>query len=247
MTPGDERAISDALRWIAEHFAEPITLNELASRMQMNRFRLLRLFRRATGTTPHQYIVRLRLRAAAQRLTSGNAAVTEIAYAVGFEDFRISRAAFRLSSECRLHAIARRGVRCAPAMVTPTGIETRVFAVKGRRPRPLDDGAVKARGPLSEGSCSVKRARGVVEMHFGRVAAVPLVASGSSRRATSARPGEERRACPRSVAALRNAIHLKLLPSSPQAIPRTWPSPTTPVLSRRAGPAATRGLGQPAP
>src|SRR3546814_18276420 len=32
----------------------------------------------------------------------------------------------------------------------PNGTRTRVFAVKGRRPRPLDDGAVRLRpGPLS--------------------------------------------------------------------------------------------------
>ena len=43
------------------------------------------------------------------------------------------------------------------------------------------------------------------------------------------------------------AIHLKLLPSSPQAKPRTWPSPTMPVRISRTGPAATRGAGQPAP
>ena len=47
--------------------------------------------------------------------------------------------------------------------------------------------------------------------------------------------------------ALRQAIHLKLLPSSPQAMPRTWSVPTMAVLISRAGPAATRGAGQPAP
>src|SRR6476620_227458 len=59
--------------------------------------------------------------------------------------------------------------------------------------------------------------------------------------------GEESSAWPSSVEALLKAIHLKLLPSAPQPRPRTWPSPTMPVLSSRTGPAATRGLGQPAP
>ena len=49
------------------------------------------------------------------------------------------------------------------------------------------------------------------------------------------------------VSAARNAIHLKLLPSSPAAIPRTWPLPTMVVRISRAGPAAIRGAGQPAP
>src|SRR6059058_5721964 len=60
-------------------------------------------------------------------------------------------------------------------------------------------------------------------------------------------PGDSSKAWPSSVAALRKTIHLKLLPSSPHASPRTWPLPTMLVLSSRVGPAATCGLGQPAP
>src|SRR6476659_249552 len=71
-----------------------------------------------------------------------------------------------------------------------------------------------------------------------------LIEPASHQRASAE---EARSARPRLVSALRNAIHLKLLPSSPQALPRTWPVPTLAVLSSRAGPAATCGLGQPAP
>src|SRR3954454_20336247 len=59
--------------------------------------------------------------------------------------------------------------------------------------------------------------------------------------------GEESSAWPSSLVALLKAIHLKLLPSSPAPTPRTWPSPTMPARRSRSGPAATRGLGQPAP
>src|SRR5205085_12059178 len=47
--------------------------------------------------------------------------------------------------------------------------------------------------------------------------------------------GDDSKAWPSSPAALRKAIHLKLLPSSPQPRPRTWPSPTIPVFNSRTG------------
>ena len=50
-----------------------------------------------------------------------------------------------------------------------------------------------------------------------------------------------------SPAAARNAMALKLAPSSPRTIRRTWSLPTRSALIRRTGPTATRGPGQPMP
>jgi AraC family transcriptional regulator len=49
-------------------------------------FHFLRVFRAVTGLTPHQYLLRARLRAAAALLVTTQTPVTEIALAVGFED-----------------------------------------------------------------------------------------------------------------------------------------------------------------
>ncbi|MGH6779787.1 MAG: helix-turn-helix transcriptional regulator, partial [Bradyrhizobium sp.] len=46
----------------------------------------LRLFASVLGVTPHQYLVRSRLRHAARLLADEERAVTEIAYDVGFGD-----------------------------------------------------------------------------------------------------------------------------------------------------------------
>ena len=152
----------------------------------------------------------------------------------------------------------------------PNGTRTRVFAVQGRRPRPLDDGAAQRSGvPVTGGSPAGQPHALIVAVAAPRqptMPPLPAQAIAASSRCISAAlppfhssrlmvpashhrlsPGEESRAWPRSVVALRKAIHLKLFPSSPQASPRTCPSPTMPVLSSRAGPAATRGAGQPAP
>jgi AraC-like DNA-binding protein len=49
-------------------------------------FHFLRLFARVLGVTPHQYLVRCRLRAAARLLADPRISVTAIAYDVGFGD-----------------------------------------------------------------------------------------------------------------------------------------------------------------
>jgi len=46
----------------------------------------LRTFKRVTGITPHQWLLRGRLRHAAERLSSSREPITEIALDVGFDD-----------------------------------------------------------------------------------------------------------------------------------------------------------------
>src|SRR5438105_595704 len=81
----------------------------------------------------------------------------------------------------------------------PNGTRTRVFAVKGRRPRPLDDGAASRsgspvrRGPAQRQATRGSSKRGILEVHLGRVAAVPFVALDRARQppAPVARRGKE--------------------------------------------------------
>ena len=49
-------------------------------------FHFLRLFARVTGVTPHQYLVRTRLRRAARLLAADERPIAAIAYDVGFGD-----------------------------------------------------------------------------------------------------------------------------------------------------------------
>lgn len=49
-------------------------------------YHFLRVFRKVTGVSPHQFLLRMRLHAAARRLRQSSESVTEIAYSVGFED-----------------------------------------------------------------------------------------------------------------------------------------------------------------
>jgi AraC-like DNA-binding protein len=86
MTASDRRrAVRSALS-IHERSAEPLSLEAIARDAGLSPFHFLRVFSRTLGVTPHQYLVRSRLRKAARMLTEDGRAVTEVAYESGFGD-----------------------------------------------------------------------------------------------------------------------------------------------------------------
>jgi AraC family transcriptional regulator len=82
----DERRIIDALRMIEAHCDEPLSVQALAGAARMSPYHFLRVFRAVAGVTPHQYVVRTRLRRAAVALALTDAPIAEIAFAHGFGD-----------------------------------------------------------------------------------------------------------------------------------------------------------------
>jgi AraC-like DNA-binding protein len=79
------RAVEAAL-WLDAHAHEPVGLERLAREAGLSAFHFLRLFASVLGVTPHQYLVRSRLRHAARLLAEDDRAITDIAYDVGFGD-----------------------------------------------------------------------------------------------------------------------------------------------------------------
>ncbi len=79
----------------------PQTLDALARDAGLSRYHFLRTFKGVTGVTPHQWVLRARLRDAARRLATTRDPVTHIALDVGFEDLsnfiRSFRAEFGVS------------------------------------------------------------------------------------------------------------------------------------------------------
>lgn len=82
----DRRRAVEAALWIDAHSHEPIHLERVASEVGLSAFHFLRLFARVLGLTPHQYLVRSRLRRAARLLADEARSITDIAYEVGFGD-----------------------------------------------------------------------------------------------------------------------------------------------------------------
>jgi AraC-like DNA-binding protein len=79
------RAVETAL-WIDAHSHRQIGLEDAADQAGISPFHFLRLFSEVVGVTPHQYLVRSRLRHAARRLAEDDSPITDIAYDVGFND-----------------------------------------------------------------------------------------------------------------------------------------------------------------
>jgi AraC-like DNA-binding protein len=82
----DRRRAVEAALWIDEHSAEDLDLQCVSKQAGLSRFHFLRVFAKALGVTPHQYLVRSRLRRAAQLLAERERSVTDIALDVGFAD-----------------------------------------------------------------------------------------------------------------------------------------------------------------
>jgi AraC-like DNA-binding protein len=79
------RAVETAL-WIDARSHTQIDLEDAAAQAGISPFHFLRLFSDVLGVTPHQYLVRSRLRHAARRLADDDSLITDIAYDVGFAD-----------------------------------------------------------------------------------------------------------------------------------------------------------------
>jgi AraC-like DNA-binding protein len=107
----DERRVAEIVRLMETTLDRPHALIALAQRAGLSPYHFLRVFRKVTGVTPHQLLLRLRLNAAARRLRATGEPVTEVAYAVGFEDlsnfvrsfrteFGVTPSRYRASNRC---------------------------------------------------------------------------------------------------------------------------------------------------
>jgi AraC-like DNA-binding protein len=82
----DRRRAVDAAMWLEAHAHEPVDLEAAAREAGLSAFHFLRIFSAVLGVTPHQYLVRTRLRDAARLLAASGRSITDIALDVGFGD-----------------------------------------------------------------------------------------------------------------------------------------------------------------
>jgi len=82
----DRRRAVEAALWIDAHAEEAIDLDSAASEVGLSPFHFLRLFSKVVGVTPHQYLVRSRVRRAARLLADDRRSITDVALDVGFAD-----------------------------------------------------------------------------------------------------------------------------------------------------------------
>ena len=92
---GAMRRVTDTVRRIEADPAGAWSLSGLASEAGQSPFQYLRAFQQVTGVTPHQFVLRARLRSAALQLLGGDEKVIAVALGAGFGDVSNFNAAFK--------------------------------------------------------------------------------------------------------------------------------------------------------
>jgi len=94
-TTRDERRIATAIRFIDLHFRQPLSLEDLSALVEISPYHFLRTFKQVAGLTPHQFLLRRRLREAALRLRTTTEPVLDVALDAGFGDLSNFNHTFR--------------------------------------------------------------------------------------------------------------------------------------------------------
>lgn len=88
-------SIDEVLTYINEHFSETITIEKLAEQCSLSPYYFIRLFKKQTGFTPHEYIVNTRLNAAKYMLKSTDQNIKDICFSTGFSSESVFCTAFK--------------------------------------------------------------------------------------------------------------------------------------------------------
>jgi AraC-like DNA-binding protein len=75
-----------AIEYIQDHLEKELTVLSIAEAVSMSPYYFTRLFKQATGKSPHQFLIEARVSKARHLLEGGNISIGEAGYDVGFVD-----------------------------------------------------------------------------------------------------------------------------------------------------------------
>src|SRR5918998_6252022 len=84
MHPQTHRSLTQAREFMRHAYSHPVSLPDVASRANLSPYHFLRVYKRAYGETPHEFLTRLRMERAKTLLARGSHNVTEACFEVGF-------------------------------------------------------------------------------------------------------------------------------------------------------------------
>ena len=87
--------VGNVIGALENNFSRNWKLDDLQSIAHMSRSNLMRVFRKATGQSPIEYLVRLRIQKSMQLLRNTDLPITEVAMEVGFQDSNYFARQFR--------------------------------------------------------------------------------------------------------------------------------------------------------
>jgi len=88
-------SIVDLAEHLRNHYDNPLSLDEMASRCALNASYLSRSFKKKTGTTIFAYLNRVRIEKACHLLKSSSMTITEIAFSVGYNNISFFNRMFK--------------------------------------------------------------------------------------------------------------------------------------------------------
>ena len=100
-----DRRLARVLEFMQQHFADTLTVDQLAKEAGISRFHFTRLFRVKVGVTPHRHVVRLRMQRARTLLCETDLPVGDIAVSCGYIHHGHFSAAFAKEFGCSPAAI----------------------------------------------------------------------------------------------------------------------------------------------
>jgi transcriptional regulator GlxA family with amidase domain len=114
--------LSELTTWIVSHLNEDLSVEALATKACLCRRHFIRRFKMEFGTTPADFVERLRLEEACRRLSSLDNGVDDVGISVGFKSGDAFRRAFRRRLGATPHQYRSRvvlGLRCIRPMRQP--------------------------------------------------------------------------------------------------------------------------------
>ncbi|TCP29063.1 AraC-like DNA-binding protein [Scopulibacillus darangshiensis] len=89
--------IVNAQLFMQSYFSEPITLEDISEHVNLSRYYFIQQFRKYTGATPKQHLVKIRMEKAIELLSHTDLSIKDIAKQVGYEHPNYFSKAFRKS------------------------------------------------------------------------------------------------------------------------------------------------------
>ncbi|MDO6442919.1 GlxA family transcriptional regulator [Marinobacter sp. 2_MG-2023] len=108
-------AIRKAQTWLEEHYADPVTIDEVAAVAGLGARTFKRRFKEATGETPIGYLQHLRVEGAKHLLESSREQTARIIWSVGYEDASSFRRLFKRIAGCTMEQYRKRFSYVSPS------------------------------------------------------------------------------------------------------------------------------------
>jgi transcriptional regulator GlxA family with amidase domain len=101
--------VKRTIAYLQQHYVRPLSRQEVARAIGVTEGYLSRIFRQEMALSPWDYLARYRVRRAKELLRSSNAAVSDVALQVGFDDSAYFTRVFHKHTGCSPSKYRARG------------------------------------------------------------------------------------------------------------------------------------------